>query len=72
MGNINDKLDYLETTKTLIKQAIQNKGVTVSDTDTFRSYASKIAEIESGDSTQSLIRDFIVEDNSIQEYAPHI
>lgn len=69
MGDINDKLDYLETTKSLIKQAIQNKGVTVSDTDTFRSYATKIAEIKSGDSAQSLIRDFIVEDDSIQEYA---
>lgn len=48
MGDINDKLDYLETTKSLIKQAIQDKGVTVSDSDTFRSYATKIANIPSG------------------------
>lgn len=48
MGDINDKLDYLETTKSLIKQAIEDKGVTVSDTDTFRSYATKIANIPSG------------------------
>ena len=48
MGDINDKLDYLETTKSLIKQAIQGKGVAVSDSDTFRSYATKIANIPSG------------------------
>ena len=48
MGDINDKLDYLETTKSLIKQAIENKGVAVSDSDTFRSYATKIANIPSG------------------------
>ena len=48
MGDINDKLDYLETTKSLIKQAIQDKGVAVSDADTFRSYATKIANIPSG------------------------
>lgn len=48
MGDINDKLDYLETTKSLIKQAIEDKGVAVSDSDTFRSYATKIANIPSG------------------------
>lgn len=48
MGDINDKLDYLESTKSLIKQAIQDKGVTVSDSDTFRSYATKISSIPSG------------------------
>lgn len=48
MGDINDKLDYLETTKSLIKQAIEDKGVAVSDSDTFRSYATKIANIPAG------------------------
>ena len=48
MGDINDKLDYLETTKSLIKQAIEDKGVAVSDSDTFRSYATKISSIPSG------------------------
>lgn len=48
MGTIADKLNYLNTTKTNIKNAIIEKGVEVSDNDTFRSYASKIADISSG------------------------
>lgn len=43
-----DKLNYLGDTKGLIKDAIVNKGVDVSDTDTFRSYADKIKEIQVG------------------------
>lgn len=43
-----DKLNYLGDTKGLIKDAIVNKGVEVSDTDTFRSYADKIKEIQVG------------------------
>lgn len=43
-----DKLNYLIETKNEIKTAIQNKGVQVSDTDTFRSYAGKIDEIQTG------------------------
>ena len=31
MGTINEKLDYLETTKTKIKEAIVAKGVAVDD-----------------------------------------
>ena len=50
MATINDKLTYLAGTKDAIKQAIINKGVSVSDSDTFRSYASKINDIESGGS----------------------
>lgn len=48
MGTISEKLSYLEETKELIKQAIVDKGVEVNDTDTFRSYADKISEIEGG------------------------
>ena len=43
-----DKLNKLITTKAAIKEAIQNKGVTVTDTDTFASYADKISSITSG------------------------
>lgn len=39
------KLNYLLDTKKFIKQAIINKNVKVSDTDTFRSYADKIDSI---------------------------
>lgn len=40
-----DKLNYLVETKNQIKTAIQNKGVSVTDDDTFRSYANKINQI---------------------------
>ena len=42
---IGEKLEYLNDTKTAIKGALQNRGVTVSDTDTFRSYADKVGQI---------------------------
>jgi len=48
MGTIANKLDYLNDTKTAIKEAIVEKGVEVADTDTFRSYAEKIGLISSG------------------------
>ena len=50
MGTISDKLTYIEGTKDAIKQAIIAKGVSVSLSDTFRSYASKINDIETGGS----------------------
>lgn len=40
------KLDYLSTTKSLIKQAIINKGVEVTSDDTLREYATLIGSIE--------------------------
>lgn len=46
--SIKDKLDYLQDTKQAIKTAIQGKGQSVSDTDTFRSYADKINAITTG------------------------
>ena len=46
--SITNKLTYLEQTKEGIKQAIINKGVNVSDTDTFRSYIDKIDSITTG------------------------
>lgn len=49
MGTITDKLNYLDETKTLIKNAIVSKGVSVSDSDTFRSYANKISSITTGE-----------------------
>lgn len=51
MGTITDKLNKLAETKSAIKTAIVNKGVTVSDSDTFASYADKIASISGGGST---------------------
>lgn len=47
MGTTADKLNYLLGTKTAIKEAIVAKGVSVADSDTFRSYAKKINSIKS-------------------------
>lgn len=41
-----ENLEYLKETKEAIREAIVNKGVSVQDTDTFRSYAEKIDSIE--------------------------
>lgn len=48
--SIADKLNYLLETKKAIKNALIKKGVGVSDTDTFKSYADKIEGIQAGSS----------------------
>lgn len=45
---ISDKLVRLNEVKQQIKQSIIDKGVSVADTDTFASYATKIGEIQTG------------------------
>lgn len=45
MGTTADKLEYLDGTKSAIKQAIVGKGVAVPDGTTFRAYAKKIGSI---------------------------
>lgn len=45
MGKTSDKLNYLNTTKTQIFQAVRNKGVTVPTNTTFRGIVSKINAI---------------------------
>ena len=54
MATIAENLTLLESTKANIKQAIVNKGVSVSDTDTFASYADKIGQISGGSSATTL------------------
>ena len=46
MGTTVDKLQKVLSSKESIRQAIINKGVNVSPTDTFSTYASKISEIQ--------------------------
>ena len=48
MATVAEQLTSLAETKTAIKDAIVAKGVSVADTDTFRSYATKIGEISGG------------------------
>ena len=57
-NTISDKLTYLEGTKSAIKDAIRAKGVAISDTDTFRSYASKIGQISGGGGGNVNITDY--------------
>lgn len=47
--DVKTKLDYLDGTKQLIKQAIIAKGQNIEDMDTFREYVDKINEIPLGD-----------------------
>ena len=64
MGTITDKLNKLAETKSAIKTAIVNKGVAVSDTDTFASYANKIASISGGGApTEGIYGVFIYDTN---------
>ena len=44
-----EKLLYLLETKRLIREAIESQGQTVTDDDTFRSYADKIRAISKND-----------------------
>jgi hypothetical protein len=53
MGSISEKLEYLNETKEAIKTALINKGASVSDTDTFRSYANIITDLETEPNLQS-------------------
>lgn len=48
MSQITKKLLYLDDTKEAIKAKLLEKGVAVSESDTFRSYAEKIDEIKGG------------------------
>lgn len=48
MGTTANKLSYLLTTKENIRDAIIEKGIPISDGDTFREYAEKISEISLG------------------------
>ena len=48
MGTIADKLGYVLGTKAALKAAIQNKGIAVPDSTTFRQYAGLIGSISGG------------------------
>lgn len=63
MGTLADKLQYLKDTKDAIMNAIISKGVEVSNTDTFRSYADKISSINS-EIKESTFTGYIAQDGS--------
>ena len=59
MGTTADKLNKVLSTKADIKSAIIEKGVAVSDSDTFASYGDKIRNIKSGSTLPSPFMDRI-------------
>ena len=75
------KLNYLLDTKEAIKEAIVNKNVEVSDTDTFRSYADKIdsininqgiiteSSVQSPDVSYSIINQFLNTESEVVKNA---
>lgn len=77
MGSIADKLSKLMETKSAIKSAITAKGVTISDSDPFSSYAGKIAQIESGGSggdnstelIEGTIKNYTGDATKVRDYA---
>lgn len=64
--DIDKKFEYLNETKNLIKNSIINKGVYVSNEDTFRSYADKINSIPSG-SGDFVIDNVLLDGDTIPE-----
>lgn len=64
--NIDEQLSVLEETKSLLKQAIIDKGQEVLDTDSFRSYVEKVSNITTGIDTSdaNAIANDIVKDKT--------
>lgn len=79
MGTLADKLQYLKDTKDAIMNAIIEKGVAITSSDTFRSYADKIAQIAGSKATNVItenvsvrptIRDAMKTKTRINAYSP--
>lgn len=74
MGTVIDKLNYLRETKAAIRSALIEKGAEITDFDTFRSYAQKIAGIPAGGEAISTLIDGTLTEitsdvTSIRDYA---
>ena len=54
MGTTADKLNKVLQTKEAIRTAINNKGGTLTETDTFASYATAIDNIQSGSANEPI------------------
>ena len=55
-NNAIEKAEYLKETKNLIKQALQEQGADVSDTDPFRAFASIILGLNTGSSGDDVVK----------------
>lgn len=63
-ATLEEKLEHINETKLLIKQALVNKGIEISDTDTFRSYAGKINNISTENENNAIIGENLVATNT--------
>ena len=70
MSTTVDKLNYLNDTKSAIREAIENRGVSVLNSDTFRSYAEKIESISSETSTCKVVDTFTGINNNAAALMP--
>lgn len=62
------KLDYLEETKQLLRAAIEEKGQTINDSDSFRSYVDKVRAITTGGGSAELRYVTFKDDTGTVEY----
>ncbi len=65
MSGVKDRLDYLEETKNLIKEAIVTSGGTLTEESTFREYPEQIQYIIHSIIPQSVLDELIEKSNII-------
>lgn len=74
MGSINEKLDYLNDTKQLIRSSLVQRGQTVDDSTPFRDYASKILNIDTQSDfidNRTVINDFTYQNDGYYKDMPN-
>lgn len=74
MSSINEKLDYLNDTKQLIRSSLVQRGQTVDDSTPFRDYASKILNIDTQSDfidNRTVINDFTYQNDGYYKDIPN-
>ena len=74
MSSINEKLDYLNDTKQLIRSSLVQRGQTVDDSTPFRDYASKILNIDTQSDfidNRTVINDFTYQTDGYYKDMPN-
>ena len=71
LEDVNAKLDYVEVTKALIKQAIENKGQAIEESDTFREFVNKISNIKTTSIKTTKIKTSNIETSLIEIAEQH-
>lgn len=74
MSSLNEKLDYLNETKQLIRSSLVQKGQTVDDSTPFRDYASKILNIDTQSDfidNRTVINDFTYQNDGYYKDIPN-